>query len=103
MDMDRWGAWIFAGSLVRESPQHVCRLEEMNESRQSMVQRLKIVERERDGLEGARAAAEAYLDKERECTTALCTIYQVWGAELDHTTACPRNSLICRGYRIGTG
>ena len=58
---------------------HVCRLEEMNEARQSMVQRLKVVERERDGLEGARAAAEAYLDKERECTTALCTIYQVGG------------------------
>ncbi len=55
----------------------VFRLEEMNDGRQSMVQRLKIVERERDGLEGARAAAEAYMDKERECTTAQCTIYQV--------------------------
>lgn len=49
----------------------------MNDGRQSMVQRLKIVERERDGLEGARAAAEAYMDKERECTNAQCTIYQV--------------------------
>lgn len=49
----------------------------MNEKRQSMIQRLKIVERERDGLEGARAAAEAYLDKERECLEARCLAYQV--------------------------
>ena len=48
----------------------------MNEARQSMVQRLKHVERERDGLEDARAAAEAYLGKELECTDAQCTIYQ---------------------------
>jgi structural maintenance of chromosome 4 len=53
------------------------RLEEMNDGRQTMVQRLKLVERERDGLEGARAAAEAYMDKERECTNSQCTIYQV--------------------------
>ena len=49
----------------------------MNENRQSMVQRLKHVEKERDNLEGARSAAEAYIDKERECTEAQCTIYQV--------------------------
>ena len=49
----------------------------MNDTRQGLVQRLKIVERERDGLEDARIAAEAYMDKERECTEAQCTIYQV--------------------------
>ena len=49
----------------------------MTERRQAMVQRLKIVEKEKDALEDSRAAAEAYLDKERECTKAQCTIYQV--------------------------
>lgn len=48
----------------------------MNQARQSMVHRLKLVEREKEGLEDARAAAEAYLGKERECTEAQCTIYQ---------------------------
>ena len=48
----------------------------MNEARQSMVHRLKMVEREKGNLEGARAAAEAYLDKDRECTEAQCNIYQ---------------------------
>ena len=42
-----------------------------------MVQRVKMVERERDGLEGARAAAEAYLEKERESVSTQCTIFQV--------------------------
>ena len=48
----------------------------MNEARQSMVHRLKMVEREKENLEGARPAAEAYLDKDRECTEAQCNIYQ---------------------------
>lgn len=54
-----------------------CRLEEMNEKRQGMVQRLKLVERERDSLEGARAAAEAYMAKEQECVKTQCLIYEV--------------------------
>ena len=41
-----------------------------------MVQRLKIVEREKDGLEGARIAAEAYIEKEQECVEAQCLVYQ---------------------------
>ena len=49
----------------------------MNAGRQTLVQRLKIVEKERDGLEGARDAAEAYLGKEKECTQNYCTIWQV--------------------------
>lgn len=48
----------------------------MNDARQGLVQRLKITEREKDSLEDARIAAEAYMDKERECTEAQCTIYQ---------------------------
>ena len=48
----------------------------MNDARQGLVQRLKITEREKDSLEDARIAAEAYMEKERECTEAQCTIYQ---------------------------
>lgn len=42
-------------------------LDEIQESRQGMVNRLKIAERERDGLEAAKKAAEAYIAKEIEC------------------------------------
>lgn len=42
-------------------------LETLNETRQGMVNRLKIAERERDGLEAEKRAAEAFLEKEVEC------------------------------------
>ena len=42
-------------------------LESLQETRQGMVNRLKIAERERDGLEAAKKEAEAYLEKEIEC------------------------------------
>eukprot|EP00889_Picochlorum_renovo_P003369 jgi/Picre1/30399/NNA_005763.t1 len=41
-------------------------LESLNEGRQGLVNRLKIAERERDGLEAAKKAAEAYIEKEIE-------------------------------------
>ena len=45
-------------------------VEEMNEKRQGMVQRVKIAERERDGLDAEKTAAEAYMSKEVECLEA---------------------------------
>jgi structural maintenance of chromosome 4 len=45
----------------------LCRLELISEKRQSMVQRVKAAQKERDGLAGDKEAAEAYLAKEREC------------------------------------
>lgn len=48
----------------------------MNEARQGLVGRLRLVERERDALEGARDAAEAYLAKEQECVATQCRIYE---------------------------
>lgn len=54
------------------------RLEELSEARQSVVTRVKAAEKERDGLEGAKAVAEAYLSKERECTLTQSTIFQIF-------------------------
>lgn len=53
-------------------------LEELNDKRQGMVQRVKIAERERDALEGEKAAAEAYLAKERECLGTQSVLAQVF-------------------------
>jgi hypothetical protein len=54
------------------------RLEELSEARQSVVNRVKSAEKERDGLDGAKAVAEAYLSKERECTITQSTIFQIF-------------------------
>ncbi len=54
------------------------RLEELSEARQGMVARVKAGEREREGLEGAKAAAEAYLARDRECTATHAAIYQLF-------------------------
>lgn len=54
------------------------RLEELSEARQGVVARVKASEREREGLDGARAAAEAYLAKDRECTATHAAIYQLF-------------------------
>ncbi|KAK9848484.1 hypothetical protein WJX84_009989, partial [Apatococcus fuscideae] len=54
------------------------RLEELNEKRQGMVQRLKIVEKERDALETEKVAAEAYLGKQRESLECQRTIFHVF-------------------------
>ena len=53
-------------------------LEGLQDQRQAMVNRLKIAERERNGLEPAKKAAEAYLAKEIACVEAkrlLSSIY----------------------------
>ncbi|KAK9829009.1 hypothetical protein WJX72_003379 [[Myrmecia] bisecta] len=54
------------------------KLEELNEGRQSMVQRVKVVEKERDGLEGEKATAEAYMAKDRERLQCQGLMFQTW-------------------------
>ncbi len=49
----------------------------MNEARQGLVARVKAVEREREALKGARDAAAAFLERERECLVSQCAIFQV--------------------------
>lgn len=53
------------------------RLEELSEKRQTVLQRVKIAERERDSLESDKSAAEAYLSKELECLQAKNMLAQV--------------------------
>ena len=45
---------------------YYCSLENVTEQRDAQVQRLKHVEKEREGLEGARKEAEAFMAKEGE-------------------------------------
>ena len=55
-----------------------CRLEELSEARQSVVNKVKAAERDRDSLDGAKTVAEAYLGKERECAMAHASLYQIF-------------------------
>jgi len=41
-----------------------CSLEEVNDTRQGMIQRLKIAEKEKDALESKKAEAELFLSKQ---------------------------------------
>ena len=43
-----------------------------------MVSKVKAAERDRDSLQGAKAVAEAYLGKERECALAHASLYQIF-------------------------
>ena len=54
----------------------VLRLESLNEARQGQVNRVKIAEKERQGLEGEKIAAEAYLFKDAERLGAQSKIFQ---------------------------
>lgn len=52
------------------------RLERLNEARQGQVNRVKIVEKEREGLEGEKMAAEAYVYKDAERLGTQSKIFQ---------------------------
>ena len=54
----------------------LCRLETLNEARQGQVNRVKIAEKEREGLEGEKIAAEAYLYKDAERLGSQSKIFQ---------------------------
>lgn len=54
------------------------RLEELSEARQSVVNKVKAAERDRDSLDGAKTVAEAYQGKERECAMAHASLYQIF-------------------------
>lgn len=53
------------------------RLEELNEQRTSQVQRLKVTEKEKDGLSGSKAEAEEFIAKERELLRQRGVQYQL--------------------------
>lgn len=56
-------------------------LEELNEKRGSQVNRLKLVEKERDALDGAKQEAETYMAKERELLKTRSVLYQLFVQE----------------------
>ena len=64
-----------------------CRLETLNEARQGQVNRVKIAEKEREGLEGEKLAAEAYLFKDAERLGAQSKIFQrfMHDGQVQHT------------------
>lgn len=49
------------------------RLEELNEKRQGQIQRVKVVEKEREGLESKKQEAEDFLDKQAQMLTHKAT------------------------------
>ena len=53
-------------------------LEELNEKRSGQVNRLKLVEKEKDVLDDARREAEAFMAKERECLRHKTIAYQMY-------------------------
>ena len=63
------------------------RLEELNEQRLSQVQRLKLVEKDREGLDGAKAEAEAFIAKETELARCRCTLFQLFLTEASANVA----------------
>ena len=56
-------------------------LEELNEKRGTQVNRLKLVEKERDALDGAKQEAEKYMAKERELLKTRSILYQLFVQE----------------------
>ena len=54
------------------------RLEELGEQRGSLVTRAQVSTRELEALEGTKAAAEAYLDKERDLLDSRASILQLF-------------------------
>ena len=62
--------------LEHDRPSDQCRLETLNEARQGQVNRVKIAEKEREGLEGEKIAAEAYLHKDAERLRIQSKIFQ---------------------------
>ena len=68
-------------------------LEELNDKRGSQVNRLKIVEKERDALGGAKAEAELFMAKERELLRTRSVLYQLFSREALDATAAIESSV----------
>jgi structural maintenance of chromosome 4 len=75
------------GALWRGALTRARRLEELNEQRTSQVARLKLVERDREGLDGAKAEAEAFIEKEAKLLRSRCTLFQLFLGEAQANVA----------------
>ncbi|KAK9798137.1 hypothetical protein WJX73_006477 [Symbiochloris irregularis] len=65
-------------SYVAPIEESAKRLEEIGDRRAVLLGRARATQRERDALEGAKAAAEAYRDKESQCYDANATLLQLF-------------------------
>ena len=63
------------------------KLEELNDKRDVMVNRLKLVEGEKDALAIVKAEAEAFLEKEKELLFTRSTMYQLFIQETQKNLA----------------
>ena len=64
-------------------------VEELNEARAEKLNRVRVTEKEKDNLEGSRAEAMAYLEKERELNEKTSILYQIYMHEAQsNATAC---------------
>ena len=84
------------GRALRVQGYALGRLDELNEARGNVLGRVKVAEKDREALEGAKAAAEAYLGKERECTRLHTVIYQLFVSDAQVRLAQLRAFLSCR-------
>jgi structural maintenance of chromosome 4 len=75
LTLDRLATFMVVLGIERASV--AGRLEEMNERRHGMVSRVKIAEKERDSLEGAKLEAEQYLSLEREKLEQQSLFYRI--------------------------
>lgn len=75
------------------------RLESLNEARQGQVNRVKIAEKEREGLEGEKIAAEAYLFKDAERLGAQSKIFQ----RFMHDGQVSQRTQYCYGHNQAFG
>lgn len=53
-------------------------VDSLNDQRQEKLNRVKLVEKEKDGMEGAKLEAEDYLNKQKDMTLAKLHLYEVF-------------------------
>jgi structural maintenance of chromosome 4 len=68
---------IGSNQYVEETNEAAAAVEELTEQRQEKLNRVKAVEKEKEGLEGAKLEAEALLNKEREIRRKKNILYQL--------------------------
>lgn len=66
---------------IEESGQNV---DQLNETRNERLNRVKAVEKEKNNLEGSKAEAEKYLEKDQEVQLKRSTLYQLYRHESQH-------------------
>jgi structural maintenance of chromosome 4 len=69
-------------------------VEELNEQRGEKLNRVKIVEKEKDGLEPKKAEAMDYLTKENQLTFERSNLYQIYVHEATENVAVAEKNMV---------